>query len=135
MVSANPYLLSWKPIAFAELLRPLRRVEADAEDDHVVAVPLDLAALLVGEVEAARLWVLLDVAYAAPDELDSVLVLGARVVVVELLAEGAYVHEEYASLEAGVVLLRDDCLLYGVHAADAAAVGVAHAGVPATDTL
>ena len=79
-----------------------------------------------------------DRVHPAADEAHAVLLFGAVVEAFEILAVGAHVHEEDGAVQILVsgVLLGDDRLLDGVHAADRGAVSVvALVHVPRADAL
>jgi len=115
----------------------LRRLQPDREDDHVVIL-LDLAPLLVDVMDAqvAVGALRLDAVDAAADETDIGLVPGPLEVLVEILAVGPHIHIEDRRRQPRDVVLGDDRLLDGVHAADRRAVAVAaEVLVAGTDAL
>jgi hypothetical protein len=101
--------------------------QAHRQDHHVKDFGLQFALLREvadGNVIGARHRV--DGVDPGAQEADPVFVLGPPVVLFEVLAVGAHVHEEDGGIQ-GVVfamLLGDDRLLDGVHAADRGAVAV-----------
>jgi hypothetical protein len=119
----------------AEVLSVRRRPQADREHDHVELLLLGLAVLDELELQVVGLGILRDGCDPGPHEPDLVFVLRAVVVLVELLAERPHVHEEDGGLHVRAVLLRDDGLLHGVHAAHAGAVLVPAVLVPRADAL
>ena len=111
---------------FGELVRALGAFDAHGEHDHV-GLHLDgLAEQGVGAADdVLPVPVGLDGGHAAADVLGAVFLDGAaREFVIELRV-GADVHVEHVGLRVGDVVLGQDGLLGGVHAAEAGAVGAA----------
>ena len=133
---AEAVLLELDAQGLGQRLSFLGRREANREDDHVVLFLDELAVFLhVGDEQVLGLLELLHGGRHGADVPDAVLVLGAVHEPVEILAVGADVHEEDGRLEALGVLLADDGLLGGVHAAHAGAPGIAAVGVAGAHAL
>ena len=119
-----------------ELRRVLMRLEAHGQDDHVEGLVQELAGLVgIAEDEVARARLLADGRDHGALVLHAVLVLGALHVLVEVLAESPHLHIEDRGLDVLVVLLGDDRLLGGVHAADRRAPGIGIMIVAGADAL
>ena len=115
------------PHGFRQVQGILGGFQPHRQDHHVEDFRLQLALLREvadGHVIGARHRI--DGVDPGAQEADAVFVFGPPVVLLEVLAVGAHVHEENGGVQRIVfaMLLGDDRLLDGVHAADRGAVAV-----------
>ena len=124
-----------QPELFDQCLGALGGLQADREHDHVELF-VDEAIILGGidDIEAA-VCALIDFGDARAHETHPVLVAGAFIILVEILAKGAHVHVKDRRLDVRRVLLGDDGLFDGIHAAHRGAVGVATLLIARADAL
>src|SRR5665647_925139 len=80
-------------------------------------------------------WVLDHPGNHGPHIADMVMHLGALIITFESLPVGPEINEEDGRLDFGIMLLGNNGLLGGVHAADRRAIGPAVGGIPRPDAL
>ena len=141
---AEAVAIQLDPQPVGQLLRPWRGFKSHRQHDQVELL-LDHPPVpwpdgqdrlgLVSEQQVVGVRILFDRGEHVPDISDAVLLLRPLYVLVEVLAVGPHIHVEDGRLDLGHVLLGDDRLLGGVHAANRGAVPPPTGRIPRAHAL